>query len=86
LGRKDIGSLEVGKCADFVALNMNRLDYAGALSDPLAAILFCAPQRVDWSFVHGNAVVKDGMLVNVDLHKLITEHNTASKRLLGEIG
>ncbi len=37
LGRTDIGSLEAGKCADFFAINLNRLDYAGALHDPLAA-------------------------------------------------
>ena len=42
LGRADIGSLEVGKCADFYAINLNRLDYAGgAVHDPVAAIVFC---------------------------------------------
>jgi 8-oxoguanine deaminase len=49
LGRQDIGSLEPGKCADLFAINLNRLDYAGALHDPVAAALFCAPQTVDHS-------------------------------------
>ncbi|HZW04007.1 MAG TPA: 8-oxoguanine deaminase, partial [Anaerolineaceae bacterium] len=46
LGRKDIGSLEVGKCADLTALRLDRLAYAGALHDPVAAILFAQPQQV----------------------------------------
>ncbi|PKN82319.1 MAG: 8-oxoguanine deaminase [Chloroflexi bacterium HGW-Chloroflexi-8] len=82
LGRKDIGSLEAGKCADFVAIKINQLDYAGALHDPVAAILFCNPQKVDWNFVHGKTIVKNGELVNFDLNKLIIDHNLASKRLL----
>ena len=53
LGRTDIGSLEAGKCADLIAFNLNRLDYAGALHDPVAALVFCAPQPVDWNIVHG---------------------------------
>ena len=39
LGRDDLGSLEVGKRADLFALNLNRLDYAGAaVHDPVAAV------------------------------------------------
>ncbi len=82
LGRDDIGSLEVGKCADFVAINLNRLEYAGALHDPVAALLFCQPGNVDLNVVHGNVVVKDQQLVNFDLRKLITKHNQAAARLL----
>ena len=82
LGRKDIGSLETGKCADFVAINLNRLDYAGALHDPLAAIVFCQPQGVDLSIVHGKTVVKDGKLMGLDLPTHIEKHNTAARRLL----
>ncbi len=82
LGRTDIGSLEVGKCADFVAIDLNRLDYAGALHDPTAALVFCQPQRVDFNFVHGKAVVENGELLGLDLHKHIEKHNQASARLL----
>ncbi|MDO9085433.1 MAG: 8-oxoguanine deaminase [Anaerolineaceae bacterium] len=82
LGRKDIGSLEVGKCADFVAINLNRLEYAGALHDPVAALLFCQPGNVDLNVVHGKIVVKDQQLVNIDLPNLITRHNKAASRLL----
>jgi cytosine/adenosine deaminase-related metal-dependent hydrolase len=82
LGRSDIGSLEVGKCADFVAINLNRIDYAGALHDPVAAVVFCAPVRVDYTIVGGNFIVKDGEMVNLDLGKLVEEHNRLAVDLL----
>lgn len=82
LKRGDIGSLEPGKCADFFAINLNRLDYAGALHDPVAAVLFCAPVNVDYSVVGGNFVVKEGQMVTLDLPKLIEEHNQAAQRLM----
>ena len=82
LGRPDLGSLEPAKCADFVAINLNRLDYAGALDDPVAAVVFCAPVRVDYTVVGGKFVVKEGQLQSADLGRLIELHNRASKRLL----
>lgn len=81
LRREDIGSLEPGKCADFFAINLNRLDYAGALHDPVAAVVFCAPIHVDFTVVGGKFVVKDRQIVTLDLQKLIEEHN----RLAGEL-
>ncbi len=82
LKREDIGSLEPGKCADFFAINLNRLDYAGALHDPVAAVLFCSPLHVDYTVVGGKFVVKEGQLVTLDLPKLIEDHNIASGKLL----
>ncbi len=82
LGRPDIGSLEPGKCADFVAYNLNRLGFAGALHDPVAALVFCQPQEVDWSFVHGQVIVKEGQLLTVDVPRLVERHNRAARRLL----
>src|SRR5512137_950384 len=67
LGRDDIGSIEVGKCADFIGFNTNRLDYAGAQHDLQSALVFCAPQRVDLSVINGRIVVEDGQLLTIDL-------------------
>jgi cytosine/adenosine deaminase-related metal-dependent hydrolase len=82
LGRSDIGSLEVGKCADFFAVDLNRLDYAGALHDPVSAVVFCQPVRADYTVAGGRFVVKQGQLVTLDEHKLVEKHNRAAKLLL----
>jgi cytosine/adenosine deaminase-related metal-dependent hydrolase len=82
LGREDIGSLEPGKCADFIGIRLDRLGYAGALHDPVAAAVLCAPAAVDLSVVHGRQVVVDGRLTGVDLPPLIERHNRAAARLV----
>ena len=82
LGREDIGSLAKGKCADLFAIDLNRLDYAGALHDPVAAALFCAPQKVDLNIVGGKTIVKEGQMVTVDVPDLVGKHNQAAERLL----
>jgi len=82
LGRPDLGSLEVGKCADFFAINLNQLDYAGALHDPVAAVAFCAPRKVDVSVVGGKLIVQDGHLLTLDVPRHIEKHNQAAKRLV----
>ena len=84
LGRTDIGSLEAGKCADFVAVDLNNISYAGGLHDPVAAVVFCYPRNVDYSFVHGKAIVKEGQLTRLDLSDHIQKHNRAAARLLAD--
>jgi cytosine/adenosine deaminase-related metal-dependent hydrolase len=81
LGRKDIGSLEVGKCADFFAINLNKLGFAG-MHDPVSAIVFGQPVNADYTVVGGKFIVKEGQLVTVDEQKLTEKHNQAAKRLL----
>lgn len=82
LRREDIGSLEPGKCADFFAVNLNRLNFTGALHDPVAAVIFCSPVNADYTVVGGEFVVKEGRLVTIELEKLIETHNIAASRLL----
>jgi cytosine/adenosine deaminase-related metal-dependent hydrolase len=82
LGRTDIGSLEVGKCADFFAINLNRVEYAGALHDPVAALLFCMPVNVDFTVVGGKFVVKEGHSTTLDLPRLVEDHNRIASKLI----
>ena len=82
LGRNDIGALEPGKCADFIAFDMNNLQYTGAGHDPLAALVFCAPRNVDFSMVNGKTIIRDGQLLTINQEQLIKKHNQASRRLV----
>jgi 8-oxoguanine deaminase len=82
LGRKDIGSLEIGKCADLIAINLNRLEYTGALHDPVAAALFCSPVNVDYNIINGKFIVREGQLTTLELGSHIERHNRAARRLL----
>ncbi len=82
LGRQDIGALAPGMCADFIALDLNRLDYAGALHDPVAAALFCSPLRVDYNIVGGETVVDHGNLAGLEMPALIDSHNEAAQALI----
>jgi 8-oxoguanine deaminase len=81
LGRDDVGSLEAGKCADFFSLDLGAIDYAGALHDPVAATVFCAPTRARLAVVHGRVVVEDGRVATVDMEPVIARHNRLAAAL-----
>jgi 8-oxoguanine deaminase len=82
LGRNDIGALEVGRCADFFTLDLAAIGYAGGLSDPVAATVFCAPQPARHTVVHGRPIVRDGEIVTIDIAAVVAEHNLHAARLL----
>ncbi len=82
LGRSDIGSLEVGKCADLIAINLNNLDYAGAMHDPVAALVFCTPRQVDYNIVGGKFIIKQGQFITLDLPVHIEKHNRLAYQML----
>lgn len=82
LGRDDIGSLAVGKSADFIAFNLNKLEFAGAHSDPLAAMVFCAPPKVDYSFINGKLIVEGGRITRMDIPAILRRHNELAADLL----
>lgn len=81
LGRDDIGVLAPGMAADLVAYDMNRLEYAGAQADPVAALVLCAPTPAVHAVIGGRTVVRDGELLGVDLAALIARHNALSRAL-----
>ena len=86
LGRNDIGSLESGKAADMVAFRIDDLQHAGALSDPVAALLTCAPGNVWLSVINGQIVVENGGFPGLDIDALVTRHNQLSQQLLEKAG
>jgi 8-oxoguanine deaminase len=85
LGRDDVGSLAPGKAADFIAFDLHQLGFAGALHDPLAALVFCAPARVDLSVINGQVVVQEGQLTTVELGPVIERHNQVARDLVNGV-
>jgi cytosine/adenosine deaminase-related metal-dependent hydrolase len=82
LGRDDIGSLEPGKCADFFAIKLDRIEYAGGLHDPVAATIFCAPVRADYTVIDGRVIVDRGRITTLDLPRVIEEQNRIARELV----
>jgi cytosine/adenosine deaminase-related metal-dependent hydrolase len=82
LGRDDIGHIAPGQAADLAIFNLNHITFAGALHDPVAALLFCQPVPAAYTIVNGNIVVREGHLTTVDLPNLIAHHNRLAHQLL----
>ncbi len=82
LGRDDIGALAQGMAADFAAFDLRGVGTAGALHDPVAAIVFCAPAPSSWVVIDGRVVVEEGRLVTVDLEAVLERHNRLSLELV----
>lgn len=68
--------------ADFIAIDLSKLEYAGAIHDPVSAVLFAAPTSVDHSWVHGRRIVTDGKLATMELEPVIERHNSLARLLV----
>ena len=82
LGRDDVGYLAPGMCADFIAIDLDRPELAGALHDPIAAIIFCQVNTVDYSFINGRRVVDQGRLTTIDRKMLVETHNKLARQAI----
>ena len=83
LGRDDIGVLAPGMSADLVAFSLDAPELAGAaVHDPVAALVFCTPQKVRHSIINGKAVVSEGCLLPLELPALVETHNRLARRLI----
>ena len=82
LRRDDIGMLAPNMAADVIAIDLNRLPYAGATHDPMNALVFCAPPQVDLSIINGKIVVEDGELRTIDLPRVVERHNQISLEMI----
>ncbi len=83
LGRDDIGYLAPGMAADLIGYRLDTLDLAGgAPHDPLAALVFCQPPKVDLSVINGRVRVRDQHLLGVDIPQLVERHNAIARALV----
>ncbi len=82
LGRRDIGQIRVGMCADLALFDLRGLQFAGAaVHDPVASLMLCASVNASYTVVNGRVVVRDGQLTSVDLGPLIERHNGMAQTL-----
>jgi cytosine/adenosine deaminase-related metal-dependent hydrolase len=87
LNRDDIGAIKPGMSADIVMFKLDGIGMAGALHDPVAALVFCTPPNVAYSIINGKVVVRDGQLCTIDLPVIVERHNKlASQLAIGAAG
>lgn len=84
LGREDIGSLEVGKCADLFLIDSRRMELVGSCFDPMSVLGTVGVRgAVDYTVVHGRVTVEHGKLALVDEEKLAFEAQEKCRSYLG---
>ncbi|HZD16625.1 MAG TPA: 8-oxoguanine deaminase [Actinomycetota bacterium] len=81
LGRDDVGSLEAGKRADVALFAVDGMGFAGAGTDPVAALAFGGPDRVRQLLVEGQPVVADGHLVAAEEEEIAREGHRVARRI-----
>jgi cytosine/adenosine deaminase-related metal-dependent hydrolase len=81
LGRRDIGSLEAGKCADLAIWRTDGLELGGA-EDRVAGIVLSAPHRVDRLVVGGRDIVRDSQLLTAEEDTIAREHRQQARRFV----
>lgn len=76
LGRRDIGHLAPGMCADLAMFDLRTLGFAGgAVHDPVGSLLLCASPNAAYTVVNGRVLVREGRITSVDMGPLLERHN-----------
>jgi 8-oxoguanine deaminase len=83
LGRRDIGYLAPGMCADMALFDLRALSFAGAaVHDAVASLLLCSSPPASHVLVQGRWLVRDATLTTLDLGPLLERHNAMAQGLL----
>ncbi len=83
LGFEKVGQIKEGFAADITLFNLEKLQHAGSLSDPVASIIFTGyNHEVDYSIINGKIVVENGKVKGVDEEELTHQVNKIANELL----
>ncbi len=78
--RDDLGSLEVGKCADLAIFPAEDLFSSGA-ENVFEALLLCFPRQVQTLIINGKVRVEEGRIKNLNLANLLAKHRKIADRI-----
>ncbi|NOY23909.1 MAG: 8-oxoguanine deaminase [Acidobacteria bacterium] len=83
LGFDRIGRIEPGYGADLALFDMKQFQYAGSLSDPVAAVLFTGfSHETAYTIVNGKVVVRNGNLTGMNENEIAGNVNRIAGKLL----
>ncbi len=82
LGRDDIGSLAPGKAADLVVWPVDGIAFAGALTDPVEALLRCGPVAPRHTMINGRFLVENGALNVGGVEEMLGRHRGIAQEWL----
>jgi cytosine/adenosine deaminase-related metal-dependent hydrolase len=83
LGFNRVGRIESGMAADLALWDMSHMQYAGALSDPVAALVFTGyNHETKYTIVNGKVVVRDGKVKGLDEAALAQKINQIAGKLI----
>lgn len=80
---KEIGSMEVGKKADMIAINMNQPHLTPVYEPVSHAVYAVSGADVRYVWVNGQTVVADGRIQTIDLDEVFAEIRALSRRIIG---
>ncbi|ABR31567.1 hydroxydechloroatrazine ethylaminohydrolase [Thermosipho melanesiensis] len=77
-----VGTISKGKAADFIGIKLDKVEFAGALHEPINAILLCDAKNVELSVINGKIKIYDGNFLNFEIYEFVEKHNKISERLI----
>jgi len=87
LGQPEIGQVKPGMAADLALFRLDSIDFAGAMSDPAHALLFCgSAPRAEYTIVAGRVLVEKGRLTGWDEQAVFHAANALTADLLKKAG
>ena len=83
LGFDKVGKIRENWAADLAIFNVGKLEYSGALSDPMAAIIFSGYNHgAEYTIVNGRITVEHGCLTGFNETELMAKCNEISARMI----